>query len=74
MGDLDNALKYLAEAKRLDPSHFSEPQFFLGQIYAKRGERAAALREFEDFIARHPDASNAKVVRERIEKLRSPEQ
>jgi tetratricopeptide (TPR) repeat protein len=70
LGDLDLAYKYLMEAKRLEPSHFSEPQFFLGQIHARRGDRAAAIREFEELLARHPDASNANSIRERLEKLR----
>lgn len=71
LGEDDKALKHLNEAKRIDPSHFSWPQLPLAEIYARRGDRQAAVRELEDFLARHPDAPNAKGVREQMERLKA---
>lgn len=71
LGDFDKALQYLDAAKRLDPSHFSHPQLILAEIYMRRAQPAAAIRELEDFLARHPDAPNASAVREQVEHLRS---
>jgi Flp pilus assembly protein TadD len=56
LGNLDLALRYLQEAKRLDPNHFSLPQLYLARIYAQRSDFKAATAELEDFLARHPDA------------------
>ena len=35
----DLAVKYLKEAKRLDPGHFSTPQLALYEIYLRSGDR-----------------------------------
>ncbi len=48
------ALRYLIEAKRLDPGHFTHPQVFLAEIHARNGRYEAALRELEDLAARYP--------------------
>lgn len=71
LGDLDQAEKYLRTAKRLDPSHFSNPQLLLAEIRRRRGDRAGAIRELEDFLARRPEAPKAGAVRRQIEKLKS---
>ena len=70
LGDFDKALKYLQEAKRLDPAHFSQPQLVLAEIYQRRGDRAQAIAELEDFLARHPDSRNAEAARRWLEQLR----
>ena len=72
LGDLDRGLKYLGEAKRLDPSHFSCPQLFLAEIYVRRGDRRAAIAELEDFLQRHPDSAEAGQVRAQISRLQAP--
>jgi tetratricopeptide (TPR) repeat protein len=66
----DEALKYLNAAKSLDPAHYANPQLPLSEIYLKRGDRARAIGELEDFLARHPDAPNAPKVREAVAKLK----
>ncbi len=63
LGRPDPALKYLLEAKRLDPNHFSFPQLFLAEIYFGRGKPAEAVAELEDFLRRHPDAPQAEAAR-----------
>jgi tetratricopeptide (TPR) repeat protein len=65
----ENALKYLNKAKSLDPANYSSPQLALADIHERRGDRAAAVRELEDFLARHPDAENAALVRAQISRL-----
>ncbi len=70
LGEDDKALEYLKTAKRLDPSHFSQPQLVLAQIYTRRGHLQAAIEELEDFLARHPEAPNAEAVNAWLEKLR----
>jgi len=72
LGDHEKALGYLQAAKRLDPSHFSRPQLLLAEIYLRRLDRLNAMRELEDFLARHPDAPNAAKVRELVDGLKKP--
>lgn len=72
LGDENQALKYLKTAKRLDPSHFSHPQLALAEIYLRRSNRAAAIAELEDFLARHPDDPSAAALRKQIDRLRQP--
>ena len=71
LGQPDVALKYLLEAKRLDPSHFSHPQLFLAEIYTRRLDRPAAIAELEDFLKRHPDAPAAQKARADLAELRA---
>jgi tetratricopeptide (TPR) repeat protein len=72
LGDMERGLKYLIEAKRLDPGHFSYPQLSLAEIYLRRGDRRAAVGEFEDFLKRHPDSPYAVKVRFELSRLREP--
>ena len=68
---LDLAQKYLSEAKRLDPAHFSHPQLVLAQIALRRQDRAAAAREWEEFLQYHPDSPEGGKVRENLAQLRA---
>jgi len=70
LGDFERALRHLEEAKRLDPSHFSQPQLVLADIHLRRGDRARAVAELEDFLARHPDSRNAEAARRWLDDLR----
>jgi tetratricopeptide (TPR) repeat protein len=65
----DEALRHLRVAKSLDPSHHSNPQLALAEIYVRRGDRTGAIEELKDLLARHPDAPNAQKVREEIARL-----
>lgn len=66
LNDPDRAEKYLREAVRLDPAHFSHPQLALAQIYMKRGDRSAALAALRSFLEQHPDAPQAATVHRQI--------
>jgi len=70
LGKTGQAEKYLSAAKRIDPAHFSHPQLLLAEIHLRRGERAAAADELEDFLRRHPDAPQAERIKAQIAKLR----
>jgi len=69
---LDQSEQYLLAAKRLDPAHFSQPQLFLADIYARRGNRNAAIRELEDLLALRPDGPLSDSIRHNLAQLSSP--
>jgi len=71
LGDHEKAIEYLSVSKRRDPSHFSQPQFVLAQIYAAQGRSEKAIIELEDLLERHPDTEMAERIRGSIERLRS---
>jgi Flp pilus assembly protein TadD len=70
-GDYDLAEPYLVAAKKLDPAHFTEPQLFLAEIYARRGDRSGAIRELEDLLAHRPGGASSETIRRELEKLKS---
>jgi tetratricopeptide (TPR) repeat protein len=72
LADFDKAWEYLEKAKQLDPAHVSQPQLYLADIYARRGDRSAAVSELEDLLARRPDAPQADLLRRRIRRLLNP--
>lgn len=43
----------------------------LARLYEKRGERARAAAELEEFLRKSPDAKNAPAIRDAIKKLRT---
>jgi Tfp pilus assembly protein PilF len=69
LGQLDKAEEYLRTTERLDPSHFSQPQLMLAQIYAQRGDKSSTLRELRDFISRFPDSPAAAELRKKLEEV-----
>ena len=70
LGKADLAEKYLLEASRLDPGHFSHPQLLLAEIYLRRHDWARAADQLDEFLRYHPDWPTADKVRETIAKLR----
>lgn len=69
LDQFDEAEQYLLAAQRLDPAHFSQPQLFLADIYARRGNRSAAIRELEDLLALRPDGPLSASIRGNIAQL-----
>ena len=65
----DEAEPYLLAAKRLDPAHFSQPQLFLADIYTRRGNRGAAVKELEDLLALRPDGPLSGSIRRDLARL-----
>jgi tetratricopeptide (TPR) repeat protein len=70
MGKLQLAEKYLLEARRLDPAHFSNPQLLLAEIYLREKRYPESAAQLEEFLRYHPDAPNAPQMRENIAKLK----
>jgi tetratricopeptide (TPR) repeat protein len=70
MGKLELAEKYLLEARRLDPAHFSNPQLLLAEIYLREKRYAESAAQLEEFLKYHPDSPNARQMRENIAKLK----
>lgn len=69
LGRLAEAEKALLAAKRLDPEHYTLPQLFLAEIYARRGEKNRAARELWELLARHPAEPLAATLRSTLAKL-----
>ncbi|MBI3894328.1 MAG: tetratricopeptide repeat protein [Acidobacteria bacterium] len=67
--DYEQAVTYLQRTQELDPAHFSQPQLSLAEIYLRRSEEEAALRELQDFLKYHPDSPEAENVRATIEEI-----
>jgi len=67
---LDLAEKYLKEARRLDPAHFSHPHLHLAEVYYRRKNWVQAAGEMEEFLRYHPDTPEAPRFRAEIERLR----
>ncbi|MDX2152567.1 MAG: tetratricopeptide repeat protein [Bryobacteraceae bacterium] len=70
LGEVNAGIEHLQAAKRIDPAHFSRPQLFLARAYLAQGDTAAAAREFEDYLRRHPDAPDASAIRDQLHRLR----
>ncbi len=71
LGSNAQAIKYLQTAKGIDPGHFSLPQVTLAEIYSRQGKVAAAIRELEDYIARHPDSERAALTLKTLARLKT---
>lgn len=74
LDNFDQAEQYLLAAKRLDPAHFSQPQVFLANIYARRGNRQAAIHELQDVLALRPDGPLSGRIRQNLAELSASRQ
>lgn len=72
LGDFEHAEPALRAAKTADPAQSTRPQIYLSRIYLDRGDRAAALAELEDCVAKYPDAPDAGTLRQQIDDLKQP--
>jgi outer membrane protein assembly factor BamD (BamD/ComL family) len=71
LGRLDDAETHLKRAKALDAGHFSYPQVFLIEIYARKNQLPASIAEMEEFLRLHPDSDWAPKIRELLGVARS---
>ena len=69
LDQFDQAEQYLLAAKRLDPAQFYQPQIFLADIYTRRGNRSAAIKELEDVLAIRPDGPLSERIRHNLAQL-----
>ncbi len=72
LGEGKRAERELSTAYEAGGAQYALAQFYLGKLYADRGERAQALKAFETYLREEPDAANAAKVRGLIETLRQP--
>ncbi len=70
LGKMELAEKHFAQARQIDPAHFSHPQLFLAEIHLRRGERSAAAADLDEFLKHHPDWPQAAKMREQIAEWR----
>jgi tetratricopeptide (TPR) repeat protein len=70
LGRLAESEKALLAAKRLDPDHYTLPQLFLAEIYARQGDKAGARAQIEELLARRPAESLAATLRQISERLK----
>ena len=68
-GQLQKAREYLMRAKEADPGHFSYPQMFLAEIYAKQGKLQDAHAELAEFLQLHPDSRAATIAKDAMRQL-----
>jgi hypothetical protein len=66
----DAAESNLKAAYSLGGAKYGVSLYHLGQLHMNRGERAAALKSFEEYLVVVPDAQNAQQVRKLIGMLR----
>ncbi len=71
-GDAGRAERELSSAYEAGGAQYALAQFYLGRLYAGRGERERAVKAFETYLRDKPDAANADKVRALIESLRRP--
>jgi Tfp pilus assembly protein PilF len=69
LGRLAEAERALLAAKRIDPEHYTLPQLFLAEIYARRGEKDRAAVEIRELLARGPAEPLAATLRSTLAKL-----
>lgn len=65
-GEFAPAERFLLEARRLDPAHFSQPQLTLAEIYVRQGRTEEARAEWTRFLRYHPDDPKAGEIRRRL--------
>jgi tetratricopeptide (TPR) repeat protein len=70
LGMLVEAERALLAAKRIDPGHYTLPQLFLAEIYARRGDKERAAEELQDLLARRPVEPLATTLRDTLARLR----
>jgi tetratricopeptide (TPR) repeat protein len=68
---LDDAERFLLNAGDLSGHKLADVHLQLARIYEKRGDRARAANELEEYLKKSPDAKNAQAIREAIRKLRT---
>lgn len=69
---LTKAEESLLKAHQLSRKKLAEVHRQLARLYEKKGERARAADELEQYLRKSPDLKNAAAIRDAIKKLRAP--
>ena len=67
LGEWEQAITSLQEAKRLEPGHFSNPQLSIARLLLKLGRIEASVKEYEEFLSLYPDSPHSEQVRRFLE-------
>lgn len=67
-GDLDAAIERFEDAIRARPD-FAKPRLLLAEAHEKKGDLAAALKYYREYLQVFPGAPDAKKVRKKIDQL-----
>jgi tetratricopeptide (TPR) repeat protein len=67
-GDIDAAISRFQDAIRLR-SNFAKPRLLLAEAYEKKGDKAAALKYYKEYLQVFPKAPDAKKIQSKIGKL-----
>jgi tetratricopeptide (TPR) repeat protein len=67
-GDPDAAIPRLEEAIRLKPK-LAKPRLMLAEVYEKKGDAAAAVKCYKEYLQVFPSAPDEKKIQKKIEKL-----
>jgi tetratricopeptide (TPR) repeat protein len=70
LGQPDAAEVELKRAKALDAGHFSLPQLVLAEIYLRKRNPGAAIKEMEEFLKLHPDSDRVPIIRKQLQDLK----
>lgn len=70
MDDSKSAEKEFKTAYSIGGAKYALALYHLGELYFNRGEREAALKAFEQYLAEAPNASNAAHVKQMIAMLK----
>jgi tetratricopeptide (TPR) repeat protein len=65
----EEAMVHLQKAKELDPASFTLPGLFIAEIYRSRGDVAASIFEYKNFLKVHPGHSQTEFVQRELREL-----
>lgn len=67
-GDMNAAIPRLQEAVQLNP-HYAKARLLLGEAYERDHDKDSAVKTYQDYLKAFPNASDAKKIQKKIEKL-----
>ncbi len=67
-GDIDAAIPRFEDAISVKPG-LAKPRILLAEAYEKKGDKAAAVKYYKEYLKVFPGAPDAKKIKSKIEKL-----
>ena len=69
-GDMNAAIPRLQEAVQLKP-HYAKARLMLAEAYERVHDKDSAVKTYQNYLNAFPNASDAKKIQKKIEKLSS---